>query len=89
MTGRDRSAHLPLFRSARSGPGDGLGFVRIQGVRGEVDDGSGQVLGYWEIAGLKPPAVQAGLNRMEGGNRTSRPGGPGTFRPLLGRLGDC
>ena len=40
---------------------EGKDFGRVLGVRGEVDDGSGQAFGHREIAGLKPPALQAGL----------------------------
>ena len=42
---------------------EGKDLVRIQGVRGEVDDRLGQAFGHREIAGLKPPALQIGLNR--------------------------
>jgi len=41
---------------------EGKDLVRIQGVRGEVDDRSGQAFGHREIAGIKPPALQAGFN---------------------------
>jgi hypothetical protein len=43
---------------------EGKDLVRIQGVSGEVDDGSGQAFGHREIPGLEPPAVQTGLNWM-------------------------
>ena len=46
---------------------EGKDLGRGQGVRGEVDDGSGQAFGQREIAGMKSPALQAGLNRMQGG----------------------
>ena len=58
---------------------EGNDLVRIQGVRGEVDDRSGQAFGHWEIAGLKPPAVQAGLNRVQGGTEPVAQGDPGLF----------
>jgi len=58
---------------------EGNDFVRMQGVRGEVDDRSGQAFGHWEIAGLKPPAVQAGLNRVQGGTEPVAQGDPGLF----------
>jgi hypothetical protein len=67
---------------------EGKDLVRIQGVRGQVDDGSGEAFGHREIAGLKPPALQAGLDRMQGGTEPVAQGDPGLFGPPPGRLGD-
>ena len=58
---------------------EGKDLVRIQGVRGEVDDRSGQAFGHREIAGLKPPALQTGLDRMQGGAEPVAQGHPGLF----------
>jgi len=60
---------------------EGNDFVRMQGVRGEVDDRSGQAFGHGEIAGMKPPALQIGLDRVQGGREPVAQGDPG----LLGR----
>ena len=62
---------------------EGNDFGRIQGVRGEVDDGSGQAFGHWEIAGLKSPALQIGLNRVKGGTEPVAQGDPGLFASRL------
>jgi len=58
---------------------EGNDLVRMEGVRGEVDDGSGQAFGHREIAGLKLPALQTGLNRMQGGTEPIAQGHPGLF----------
>jgi hypothetical protein len=60
---------------------EGKDLGRVQGVRGEVDDRSGQAFGQREIAGIKPPALQIGLNRMQGGTEPVAQGDTG----LLGR----
>jgi len=62
---------------------EGKDLGRIQGVRGEVDDRSGQVFGHREIAGLKSPALEAGLNRMQGGAEPVAHGDPGLFGRCL------
>jgi hypothetical protein len=58
---------------------EGNDLVRIQGVRGQVDDGSGKAFGHREIAGLKPPALQTGLNWMDGGTEPVAQWDPGLF----------
>ena len=58
---------------------EGKDFGRVLGVRGEVDDRSGQAFGHGEIGGLKPPALQAGLNWVQGGTEPVAQGDPGLF----------
>jgi hypothetical protein len=58
---------------------EGKDLGRIQGVRGQVDDRSGQAFGHREMTGLKPPALQAGFNRMQGGTEPVAQGDPGLF----------
>jgi len=58
---------------------EGKDLFRIQGVRGEVDDGSGQAFGHREIAGLKPPALHPIRHRMQGGTEPVAQGDPGLF----------
>ena len=58
---------------------EGKDLVGIQGVRGEVDDRSGQAFGHREIAGMKPPALQTGLDRMQGGTEPVAQGHLGLF----------
>jgi hypothetical protein len=59
----------------------GKDFVWVQGVRGEVDDRSGQAFGHREIAGLIPPALQPIRYRVQGGAEPVAQGHPG----FLGR----
>ena len=58
-------------------------LVWIQGVRGEVDDGSGQAFGHREIFGLEAPALQIGRDRMQGGTEPVAQGHPGLFASRL------
>ena len=58
---------------------EGKDLIRIQGVRGEVDNRSGQAFGHREIAGLKPPAVQPIRRRMQGGTEPVAQGDPGLY----------
>jgi hypothetical protein len=58
---------------------EGYDLGRVQGVRGEVDDRSGQAFGYWEMASLEPPAIQTGLDRMQGGTELVAQGHLGLF----------
>ena len=58
---------------------EGNDLVRIQGVRGQVDDRSCEAFGHREFSGLKPPALQTGLNRMQGGTEPVAQGDPGLF----------
>ena len=88
--GISTSHFLEGFDQGQVGFQEGKDLVRILGIRGEVDDRSGQAFGHWEIAGLIPPAGQVGLDRIQGGTEPGAQGHPGLFgRCLEGRaIGD-
>jgi len=58
---------------------EGNDLVRVQGVRGQVNDRLGEAFGYREIAGLKAPARQPIRHRMQGGREPVAQGHPGLF----------
>jgi len=77
--GGSTSHFLDRLDQGQVGFQEGNDFGRIQGVRGEVDDRLGQAFGHREIGGLKPPALQAPHNRMQGGTEPVAQGDPGLF----------